>query len=54
MWVNRYLLIWSNKCYFKKKKKKKKKRLFRDARLGIFKKMSCLEVEREKISDNEI
>ena len=35
-------------------KKKKKKRLFRDARLGIFKKMSCLEVEREKISDNEI
>ena len=53
MWVNRYLLIWSNKCYFKKKKKKKM-RLFRDARLGIFKKMSRLEVEREKISDNEI
>ena len=36
------------------KKKKKKMRLFRDARLGIFKKMSRLEVEREKISDNEI
>lgn len=29
-------------------------RLFRDARLGIFKKMSRIEVEREKISDNEI